>query len=108
MSKLRNEVKLDASQDASSLLFVYLLRPALFPAEGEKVGDHGDELRIGGFAFDVGHGVAEEFLQGLQVAAVPGYFDGVGCLSAPRGDGWRTNCRKRFIAQLIGSYTFCL
>src|SRR5699024_4919609 len=37
----------------------------------------GDELAVGGLALDVGDGVAEELLQRLDVAAVPGDLDGV-------------------------------
>ena len=37
----------------------------------QAVGDHGDELGVRGLALDVRHGVAEEFLQHLDVAPVP-------------------------------------
>ena len=43
----------------------------------ELVRNQGDELRIGGLSFGVGYRVAEEPLQGVQVAPVPGDFDGV-------------------------------
>ena len=49
----------------------------MFSFEGEIVGDHGDELRIRGLALDAGDRVAEELLQGLHGAAVPGHLDGV-------------------------------
>ena len=45
--------------------------------EAEIVSDHRDKLRIGGFSLDAAHGVAEEPLQGLHIAAVPGHLDGV-------------------------------
>ena len=41
------------------------------------VRDHRDEFRIRRFSLDVAHRVAEELLQGLQIAAVPGHLDGV-------------------------------
>ena len=41
----------------------------------QLVRDEGDELRIGGLPFGVGHGVAEEALEGVQIAPVPGYLN---------------------------------
>ena len=41
------------------------------------VRDHGDELAVRRLALDIAHRVAEEFLQHLDVAAVPGHLDGV-------------------------------
>ena len=55
--------------------------------ETEIVSDHGDKLRIRGLALDAAHGVAEELLQGLHVAAVPGDLDGIRA-SALLGRGW--------------------
>ena len=43
----------------------------------ELVRNQGDELRIGGLALCVGHGVAEEALQGVQIAPIPGDFNGM-------------------------------
>ena len=43
----------------------------------QLVRNQSDELRIGGLAFGVGYGVAEEPLQGIQIPPVPGYLDGV-------------------------------
>ena len=43
----------------------------------ELVRNERDELGIGGFSLGIGHGVAEEALEGIQIAPVPGYFDGV-------------------------------
>ena len=43
----------------------------------QLVRNQGDELRIGGLAFGVGYGVAEEPLQGIQITPIPGYLDGV-------------------------------
>ena len=48
-----------------------------FELKLELVRDEGDELRICGLALGVGHGVAEEPLQGVQVSPVPGHLDGV-------------------------------
>ena len=47
--------------------------------EGEMVCDHGDELAIRGFSLDAADGIAEELLQSLHVAAVPGHLDGTAC-----------------------------
>ena len=48
-----------------------------FELELQFVSNQGDELRIGGLALGVAHGVAEESLQGIQVAPIPGDLDGV-------------------------------
>ena len=58
-----------------------------FKLQLELVRNQGDELRIGGFALGVGHGVAEEPLQRIQIAPIPGYLDGVadGPLHSGRG-----------------------
>ena len=36
-----------------------------------------DEFRVGGFSLGIAHRVAEESLEGIQIAPVPGHFDGV-------------------------------
>ena len=54
-----------------------LRRLGTLELELELVSNQGDELRIGGFPFGVGHGVAEEALQGVQVPSVPSNLDGV-------------------------------
>ena len=43
----------------------------------ELVRNEGNELRIGGLALGIGNRVAEEPLQGIQVATVPGDFNGM-------------------------------
>ena len=43
----------------------------------ELVRNQGDELRIGWLSLGVADGVAEEPLQRVQIAPVPGNFDGV-------------------------------
>ena len=43
----------------------------------ELVRNQGDELRIGGLALCIGHGVAKESLQGVQISSVPGDLDGM-------------------------------
>ena len=48
-----------------------------FELQLQLVRNQGDELRICGLALGVGHGVAEKALQGIQIAPVPGDFDGV-------------------------------
>ncbi len=55
----------------------FLLHRALLPLQAQTVRDHGDELRIRGLALDAAHRVAEELLEGLHVAPVPGHLDGV-------------------------------
>ena len=45
--------------------------------ELQLVCDEGDELRIGGLALGVGHGVPEKALQGVQIPPIPGHLDGV-------------------------------
>ena len=49
----------------------------VFQLQLELVRDQCDELRIGGFAFCVGNRISEESLQGIQVAPIPSYLDGV-------------------------------
>ena len=57
---------------------VYFCSPyGVLAFEGKIVRDHGDKLRIRRFSLDAAHGVAEEPLQGLHVAAVPGHLDGM-------------------------------
>ena len=43
----------------------------------ELVRNQGDELRIGGLALGVGYRIAEESLQSVQIAPIPGDFNGV-------------------------------
>ena len=45
--------------------------------ELQFVRNQGDELTIGGLALGVGYRIAEESLQGIQIAPVPGDLDGV-------------------------------
>ena len=51
------------------------------------VCDKGDKLRIRGFSLGIADGITEEALQSIQIAAVPGHFDGVadGTLDAAGG-----------------------
>ena len=53
----------------------------------ELVRNEGDKLTIGGLSFGIGHRIAEEALQGVQVAPVPGYFNGVA--DCPLHSTWR-------------------
>ena len=41
------------------------------------VSDKGDEFRIGRLTLCIADGIAEKSLQSVQVASVPGYFNGV-------------------------------
>ena len=56
----------------------------------QLVGDEGDEFRVGGLAFRVADGVAEEALEGVQVAPVPGHLNGMadGALDSLEGVVW--------------------
>ena len=54
--------------------------------ELQFVRNQGDEFRIGGLAFGVGNRIAEEPLEGIQVAPVPGNFNGVA--DGPLHPGW--------------------
>ncbi len=45
--------------------------------EAEIVRDHRNKLRVRGLSLDARDGIAEEPLQGLHVAAVPGHLDGM-------------------------------
>ena len=48
-----------------------------FELKLELVRDQGDEFRIGGLALGVAYCVAEEPLQSVQIAPIPGDLDGV-------------------------------
>ena len=54
-----------------------LCRLGGFELKLELVRNQGDELRIRGFSFGIADRVAEQSLQSVQIASVPGYFDGV-------------------------------
>ena len=41
------------------------------------IGDHRDELRVGGFAAQVMDGIAEVAIEGIHVSPVPRHLDGV-------------------------------
>ena len=63
-------------------------RPLLLLAlELEAIGDHGDELRIGGLPLRVGDRVSKILLQGLQITPVPGHLNGVTDGPLPPGGG---------------------
>ena len=53
----------------------------------ELVRNQGDKLRIGGLALGVGHCVAEEPLEGIQITTIPGHFDGMA--NGPLHSAWR-------------------
>ena len=59
----------------SEFIGAFALPCCLLPAQAEAVGNHGDEFAIRRFSFDIADRVAEEFLQRLNVAPVPGYFN---------------------------------
>ena len=41
------------------------------------VSDQGDKFGIRGFSFGIADGIAEKSLECIQIASVPGHFDGV-------------------------------
>ena len=43
----------------------------------ELVCDQGDEFGVCGFSFGIAHRIAEKSLQSIQIATIPGYFDGM-------------------------------
>ena len=45
--------------------------------QGQFISNEGDEFRIGGFSLGVADGIAEKSLQSIQVASVPGDFNGM-------------------------------
>ena len=53
--------------------------PQVLPLEleAQAVRDEGDKLTIGGLSLGVGHCIAKEALEGLQIAPVPGHLDGM-------------------------------
>ena len=48
-----------------------------FQLKLQFVSDKGDKFGIRRFSLGIADGIAEKSLQGVQVASVPGYFDGV-------------------------------
>ena len=48
-----------------------------FQLQLELIGNQGDEFRIRWLALGIADSIAEETLEGIQVASVPGYFDGM-------------------------------
>ena len=60
---------MEQRRDVSACLLV-LIQPHL-------IGDHGDELAVGGLAAQVVDGVAEIRVQGIHIAPVPCHLDGV-------------------------------
>ena len=52
----------------------------------QLVRNQSDELRIGGLAFGIGYRIAEEALQCIQIAPIPGDFNGVSY--CPFDTGW--------------------
>ena len=58
-----------------------------FQLQLELVCDEGDKFRIGGFPLGIADRITEEPLEGVQIASVPGHFDGMadGTLYPGRG-----------------------
>ena len=57
--------------------FLEICHFAGFQLKLELVSDKGDEFGIRGFSLGITDGIAEKSLQSVQIASVPGYFDGV-------------------------------
>ena len=76
-SRRNNKRRRNFSRFSVAFRKPYSIRRALLLLQAQMVGDHRDELRIGRLALDVRHSVAEELLQHLEIAAVPGDLDGV-------------------------------
>ena len=73
----------------------------------ELVRNQGDELTIGGLSFGVGYRVAEEALQGIQIASVPGDLDGVS--DCPLYPGWGgAECFRHLGVEDLGDGVACL
>ena len=86
----------------------------LLALEREGIGDHGDEFAVRGLSLDIRHRIAEELLQHLDIAAVPGDLDRVADfqgLRPERGGALppfqKKADRGRFIALFIGSVLPC-
>ena len=60
---------MEQRRDVSACLLVLI--------QSHLIGDHGDELAVGGLAAQVVDGVAEIRVQGIHIAPVPCHLDGV-------------------------------
>ena len=97
---------------------LFSVHRALLLFEREMVRDHRDELAVRRLALDVRHRIAEELLQHLDVAAVPGDLDRVADFRdfrPERGDALsaflmqgRGSGESRFIGLFIGLCLPCL
>ena len=54
-----------------------LRRLGALELELQPVSDKRDELTIGGLPLGIAHRIPKEPLQGIQIAPIPGYLDGV-------------------------------
>ena len=65
------------------------------------VSDKGDEFGIRGFSLGIADGIAEKSLQSVQIASVPGHFDGMadGTLHSGRGG---LECFRHLGVQYLG------
>lgn len=55
--------------------------------QAETISHHRDEFAVRGFCFRVGNRVAEQGGNGIDIAPVPGYFNGVTDSSFDAGSG---------------------
>ena len=61
---------------SASVYFGFLPHPLPF-IQPHLIGDHGDELAIGGFSAQVMDGIAKVAIEGIHVSPVPRNLDGV-------------------------------
>ena len=65
------------------------------------ISDKGNKLRIGGFSLGITDRIAEKPLQGIQIASVPGYLDGVA--DCPLHSAWGgLECFRHLGVQYLG------
>ena len=58
-------------------LKLILRRLGALELELQPVSDKRNKFRIGGLPLGIAHGIPKEPLQGIQIAPIPGYLDGV-------------------------------
>ena len=82
-------------------MFLVIGDLAGFKLQGQFVCDQCDEFGIRGFSLGVADSIAEKSLQCVQVASVPGHFDGVPDCSFHSGRGG-LECFRHLGVQHLG------
>ena len=59
------------------MMFLVICHLATLQLQLEFISDQRNKFGIGGFSFGITDGIAEKSLQSVQIASVPGHFDGV-------------------------------